>query len=121
MKTRLGIVLCVVAGLTAGADMNYKEAQQILKSKGYYSGEVDGLNGPQTEAALTHFQQDQGLPVNGELDDKTAKELQASMPKEALGTMKGAGKDVGSSAKSEGKSAWDEIKSVFHKSKSTEQ
>lgn len=36
-----------------------------LRAYGYYSGIIDGLVGPETQAALTRFQTDFNLPVTG--------------------------------------------------------
>ncbi len=134
MKLRILLLCCAAAGLVAAQDLTTKQVQEILKSKGYYSGEIDGVKGSETEAAITAFQKAQGLKPTGEVDAKTAKQLQASMPKEMYGSLKGAGKDaasagsetkgagkeVGSSVKSESKGAWSEIKSVFKSPKKTE-
>jgi hypothetical protein len=43
-------------------------AQARLANLGYYSGEIDGLAGPQTEAAVRAFQLDAGQRVTGQLD-----------------------------------------------------
>lgn len=51
------------------------KAQKKLQAKGYYDGAIDGIPGSQTEAGLRRFQQDEGLPVTGLLDGKTAKKL----------------------------------------------
>ena len=50
-------------------------AQQRLKDRGYYSGPVDGVIGPNTEAALRHYQRDQRLRVTGSLDSPTLRAL----------------------------------------------
>jgi peptidoglycan hydrolase-like protein with peptidoglycan-binding domain len=52
-----------------------KEAQQQLKQKGFYQGQVDGRMGPETEAALRRFQQSSGLPATAQLDAKTMERL----------------------------------------------
>lgn len=49
--------------------------QQALADAGVYSGEVDGIAGPQTEAALKRFQSANGLPGNGLITQKTAETL----------------------------------------------
>lgn len=41
--------------------------QQSLKDKGHYDADVDGIWGPQSEAALRDFQQQQGMPATGNL------------------------------------------------------
>jgi len=47
------------------------EAQIFLARRGLSPGPIDGLNGPQTRAALRAFQEQYGLPVTGELDETT--------------------------------------------------
>lgn len=122
MKVKWAISFCAAVGMLAAADMTYSQAQQILKDKGYYAGEVDGIRGPQTEAAIGAFQHDQGLKVTGTLDDRTTKQLKASVTKEAAGAMKGAEKDASSSVTSSVKDAFGEVKgSVKSTTKSEKQ
>ncbi len=47
------------------------EIQTRLKNWGYYSGEVDGIYGSATEAAVKYFQRKNGLSVDGQVGDKT--------------------------------------------------
>jgi peptidoglycan hydrolase-like protein with peptidoglycan-binding domain len=42
------------------------DIQAELKARGYYDGEVDGLTGPMTSAAIVRFEEEAGLPVTGE-------------------------------------------------------
>ena len=42
------------------------ELQQLLRDKGYYSGEIDGNPGRGTRAAIAAFQESIGLPADGE-------------------------------------------------------
>lgn len=119
-----------IGALTAFAqsDADVRKAQELLKQKGYYSGLVDGVNGPSTKKAVSAYQKDQGLPETGKLDEKTTGRLNSGTPTEAGGTVTGAVKqagssasstvpnavkEAGSSAKSETSSAFGEIKSVF--------
>ena len=44
-----------------------KRAQEQLKAAGYDPGSVDGVWGPQTEAAVRDFQKQHGLAVSGSL------------------------------------------------------
>lgn len=48
---------------TASAEV--KEYQQQLKTLGYYAGDIDGRAGPLTIGAVTNFQRDHGLVVDG--------------------------------------------------------
>lgn len=72
--------LCLMIGILndaafsasdASEKAQVKQAQIALRQRGYQIGQVDGIWGKQTRAALTRFQQDQGIPVCGELDDAT--------------------------------------------------
>ncbi len=44
------------------------EVQLELLTRGYYRGDVDGVLGPDTLAAVKAFQQDVGIPVTGSVD-----------------------------------------------------
>lgn len=48
-----------------------REMQQKLKSQGLYKGAIDGIVGPQTQAALKAFQQRNGIAPTGRLDERT--------------------------------------------------
>jgi hypothetical protein len=52
--------------------------QKELTQLGYYHGPVDGLIGPETEAAIRWFQSVDKLPVTGRIDDPTLKALRIS-------------------------------------------
>lgn len=52
-----------------------RKAQKKLKAKGYYTGMIDGLPGPETAQALREYQQAKDLPVTGRLDSTTQKKL----------------------------------------------
>jgi membrane-bound lytic murein transglycosylase B len=39
--------------------------QKLLQKKGYYSGEIDGLLGDATRAAIRIFQEEMGVPADG--------------------------------------------------------
>lgn len=47
------------------------EIQTRLKNWGYYTGEVDGVYGSATEAAVKYFQRQNGLSVDGQVGDET--------------------------------------------------
>ena len=55
-----------------------QQAQQQLKAQGLYRGAVDGILGPQTEQALSQFQQRNGLPQTADLDQQTMTRLMGS-------------------------------------------
>jgi peptidoglycan hydrolase-like protein with peptidoglycan-binding domain len=54
-----------------------RDAQDRLRAQGLYSGPVDGLRGPETDAAIARFQQDHGLTASGQLDPMTTDALRA--------------------------------------------
>jgi peptidoglycan hydrolase-like protein with peptidoglycan-binding domain len=60
------------------ADITNLDIQKVLKSGGYYDGDLDGLAGPKTSAAVVEFQKAKGLPETGKVDPKT---LAALFPK----------------------------------------
>ena len=49
--------------------------QTSLQEQGFYHGEVDGLLGPLTRAALADYQQAQGLEMTAALDEPTLEAL----------------------------------------------
>lgn len=79
IKTLLGTVLALglVAFPVFGADhaSNVKKTQEILKDKGYYHGQIDGIIGPQTRSALRRYQRENDLPVTGRYTRETADKM----------------------------------------------
>ncbi|HEX8490026.1 MAG TPA: peptidoglycan-binding domain-containing protein, partial [Chthoniobacterales bacterium] len=51
------------------------EVQAVLQEMGYYKGEVDGLLGPLTRAALMGYQTDNGMAVTAVIDEPTLDSL----------------------------------------------
>ena len=49
--------------------------QSALQEQGYYQGEIDGILGPQTRAALAEYQSAQGLEPTGTVDEPTLETL----------------------------------------------
>jgi peptidoglycan hydrolase-like protein with peptidoglycan-binding domain len=45
--------------------------QGVLKTGFGYSGPIDGIFGPATEAVVRKYQTDLGLPVTGIMDERT--------------------------------------------------
>jgi peptidoglycan hydrolase-like protein with peptidoglycan-binding domain len=45
--------------------------QNVLKTGFGYSGAIDGIFGPVTEAVVRQYQTDSGLPVTGVMDERT--------------------------------------------------
>src|SRR5262249_42110066 len=65
-------VLTYVQPLTA---QGVQVVQQHLRQQGAYNGEVDGIWGPSSQAALENFQQMHGLQVTGQLNQATVATL----------------------------------------------
>jgi peptidoglycan hydrolase-like protein with peptidoglycan-binding domain len=62
-----------------------KLVQQQLKDVGCYTGNVDGILGPQTDAAIVAFQTAEGLAVDGEVGPETESALaQATAQKKTV-------------------------------------
>ena len=52
-----------------------KEVQTVLKKWGYYTGAVDGINGPLTKEAVKKFQRKYGLTADGIVGPLTASKM----------------------------------------------
>ena len=52
-----------------------RAVQAALAWRGYYSGRIDGVMGPETRAAIRSFQSHQGLPVTGQIDSRLTNAL----------------------------------------------
>ena len=48
--------------------LSMRAVQAALAWRGYYSGRIDGVMGPETREAIRSFQAHQGLPVTGQID-----------------------------------------------------
>ena len=66
---------------TYAATADIKQVQTKLKKWGYYTGSVDGINGPQTIAAVKKFQKKYGLTQDGILGPLTAKKMGITLNK----------------------------------------
>ena len=64
-----------------------------LKNWGYYSGEVDGIFGSQTTAAVKYFQRKNGLTVDGIVGAATLKALGMQSSSSSSGSGASAGRD----------------------------
>lgn len=58
-----------------------KTIQQELKDVGCYTGSVDGILGPESDAAILAFQSASGLETDGELGPETESALSAAVSK----------------------------------------
>jgi murein L,D-transpeptidase YcbB/YkuD len=67
----------------AAAVKSYTKAlQKSLTTAGYYKGDIDGIYGPQTVAAVEDLQKDSGLPVTGTVDKATDAALRTKVDSE---------------------------------------
>lgn len=72
-KKAVPIVQGVEEVYAATADT--REVQRVLKKWGYYTGNVDGINGPRTIAAVKRFQKKYGLTQDGIVGPLTAAKM----------------------------------------------
>ncbi|MBF0373881.1 MAG: peptidoglycan-binding protein [Alphaproteobacteria bacterium] len=70
------------AGPAVAPDL-IRSVQTQLQQQGYQVGEVDGIYGPQTQAALRQYQQDQGYEASGRLNEQTVLALVGGGPQQA--------------------------------------
>ena len=56
-------------------DQVIANVQAALQQQGYYQGEVDGVLGPLTRAAIARYQSDQGLYITSAIDEPTLSAL----------------------------------------------
>lgn len=52
-----------------------EETQQLLAALGYYTGPIDGIDGPRMDAALREAQKIYGLPITGKTNPQTLAKL----------------------------------------------
>ena len=64
----------------AQPDLRARTVQLYLRYRGFNPGPVDGLPGRLTSCAISQFQQKQGLPVTGEIDDALVAALEPTSP-----------------------------------------
>jgi lysozyme family protein len=64
-----------VIPLQAQSSGAIRDAQQVLKDKGLYTGMVDGIYGPKTRSAVRAFQKQQNLTADGRLGPETLSSL----------------------------------------------
>lgn len=66
-------------GTLAKDDSAYAEYQGELKRLGYYKGNIDGVNGEGTKAAVRRFQKDNGLVPDGKVGPNTRDALDEAL------------------------------------------
>jgi hypothetical protein len=62
------------------SDGDRRLMQQLLGKLGYYDGQVDGVFGPDTRAAIRRYQHELGAPMTGRLTSAQATKLVSSSP-----------------------------------------
>ena len=55
-------------------------AQRMLTVLGYYSGPIDGVNGPATSTAIAEFQKGRGQPITGNVTPALLQQLRVATP-----------------------------------------
>lgn len=86
---------------TASQHQNIKKLQEALRDKGYYTGHIDGLMGPQTRTAIRQYQKSENLAATGRLDAQTAGRL--GVGQESVGQdFKNAGRQAGEGSEAAG-------------------
>ena len=74
MVLALGISAAALSKMGSTGD-EVKNIQSVLKEKGYYSGNIDGIFGTGTKNAVMQFQRDCGLSADGIAGKNTLKAL----------------------------------------------
>jgi peptidoglycan hydrolase-like protein with peptidoglycan-binding domain len=113
-SSQMGTSSSASQGGSASSEQNdpalVRSAQQALKQKGFDAGAADGKIGPTTESALRNFQQAQGLPLSGNLDQQTLAALgvdqsqssTSSQGSQSQGAMSGQGSQSQGSTSNQG-------------------
>ncbi len=73
-SSAFAIGLCALPAVAQRGD-TVRDAQQVLKDKGFYSGSVDGIYGPITRRAVRSYQEKQNLTADGRLGPETLSSL----------------------------------------------
>ena len=72
----LSLLAIGFCGITSSfADDHIRAVQSRLKDDGFYFGEVNGVYGSETAAAVSRYQIRHGLPITGQIDAETSKAL----------------------------------------------
>jgi peptidoglycan hydrolase-like protein with peptidoglycan-binding domain len=70
-----------VPGVNQLSKNDIKTVQESLQAKGYKVGRVDGVADDDTRKAIRSFQQENGLPITGTVDQRTANKLGVKISK----------------------------------------
>jgi len=66
------------------------QAQNLLKQRGFYSGDADGKLNPDTRAGLKKYQEAEGLKVTGTLNAVTLQKMNIPLTEKQQAMMKAA-------------------------------
>ncbi len=69
------IALVAPAGAAAASPADIAALQSALRARGFYTGDVDGVAGPATSAAVQRLQRRRGLPADGVAGPATRRAL----------------------------------------------
>jgi peptidoglycan hydrolase-like protein with peptidoglycan-binding domain len=75
-----------------------RQLQIVLKEKGFFRGEPDGVFGPQTRQALIVFQRQQGFQASGRIDSQTVTALGLSTRQQGGAQPSTSGQGTGAGA-----------------------
>jgi peptidoglycan hydrolase-like protein with peptidoglycan-binding domain len=75
MKAAAILLATALLAASGGGDDQLRDVQAELKSEGFYYGEPDGKEGPETSAAIRRFQIRHGLQITGKLNAETLEAL----------------------------------------------
>ncbi len=81
-----------------------KQAQRKLKQDGFYTGRIDGIDGPETHAAVRQYQKSESIDQTGKLDDATLNSLgiaQTGNQGEANRSQESSGANSGTTGKTQ--------------------
>ena len=78
MTVRLAPAPPPVVPAPAPTARTIREAERLLKKAGFAPGTIDGHSSPAFEKAVSEFQSAWGLPVTGQLDDRTLARLRST-------------------------------------------
>ncbi len=71
-----------------------KKMQETLRNRGHYRGNIDGVFGLRTRASIRAYQKAENLPINGQVDIRTAGRL-GVRPESTWGNSQSAGQGIG--------------------------
>ena len=79
---------------TSASQALTRAAQELLAALGYDIGTIDGVEGPKTSAAVMAYQQNNGLPATGKIDEPLLASLRTSLNNRLRVAEEGQGHDI---------------------------